>query len=195
MVKTSTLRPRPVKGPLIVESEVFAMIVFVFADVMFFAGFISAYALVSARAPPGWWPPPGDPALPVAAAGGATVALFLSGLAVFAAGRASRTSAAAAQRPLGVALALALAFLAYQIFEFVRLVGMGFTLQSSAHGGFFYTMVGAHGLHAISAVGVLAWCMRGLAAGKITPALFGAIRVYWYFVVLLWPVIYTVLYL
>ncbi len=195
MAETNTIRARPVKGPPIIQSEVFAMIIFVFADVMFFAGFISAYALVGARAPVGWWPPPGDPALPVAAAGGATVALLLSGAAVFYAGWAARSSLANAVRPLGVALALAVGFLGYQVFEFVRLLGVGFTLQSSAHGGFFYTMVGAHGLHAMSAVAVLAWAMRLVAAGTLSPGAFGAVRLYWYFVVLLWPAIYLTVYL
>jgi heme/copper-type cytochrome/quinol oxidase subunit 3 len=191
----STTRARPVKGPPIIESELLAMIIFVFADVMFFAGFISAYALVGARAPAGWWPPPGDPALPVAAAGGASVALLASGVAVWFAGRASRQGMEAARRPLSVAMALAVGFLGYQIFEFVRLSGIGFTLQSSANGGFFYTMVGAHGLHALSAVGVLAWTLHRLGAGRLTRPEFSAIRLYWYFVVLLWPAIYVTVYL
>lgn len=191
----TTIRARPVKGPPIIESELLAMIIFVFADVMFFAGFISAYALVGARAPAGWWPPPGDPALPVAAAGVATVALVCSGAAVFMAGRAARTSMQAARRPLALALTLAVAFLGYQVFEFVRLSASGFTLQSSANGGFFYTIVGAHGLHALSAVLVLGWTLRELGAGRLTPAAFSAVRLYWYFVVLLWPAIYVTVYL
>lgn len=195
MADSTTIQARPVKAPPIIESELLAMIIFVFADVMFFAGFISAYALVGARAPVGWWPPPGDPALPVAAAGGATVALLLSGAAVFQAGRAAKADLASARRPLGVAMALAVAFVGYQVFEFVRLSSGGFTLQSSANGGFFYTIVGAHGLHALSAVAVLGWTLRELAAGRLTRSAFSATRLYWYFVVLLWPAIYVTVYL
>jgi heme/copper-type cytochrome/quinol oxidase subunit 3 len=184
-----------VKGPPIIESELLAMIIFVFAEVMFFAGFLSAYALVGARAPEGWWPPPGDPALPVVTTAAASAALAFSGAAVFVAGRAARTSAGAAMRPLRVALALGVAFVGYQLYEFVRLVGVGFTLQSSAHGGFFYTIVGGHALHAVGAVGVLGWALRELAAGRLRPPAFTAIRLFWYFVVLLWPAIYVMVYL
>ena len=77
----------------------------------------------------------------------------------------------------------------------MRLIGVGFTLQSSAHGGFFYTIVGAHGLHAVSAVGVLAWAMGRLSSGRLSSGAFAAVQLYWGFVVLLWPAIYAVVYL
>lgn len=183
--------PKPVKSAPLVESEVFAMVIFVFAEVMFFAGFLSAFELVGARAPAGWWPPPGDPALPVAATGGATVALLLSGVAVFWAG----FRPAATTRALSAGLALGSAFVAYQVWEFVRLLKLGFTLISSAHGGFFYTIVGAHALHAVAAAAVLGWALRRWSAGQLGAAPFRAVRIFWYFVVLLWPAIYAVVYL
>jgi heme/copper-type cytochrome/quinol oxidase subunit 3 len=92
-------------------------------------------------------------------------------------------------------VALAMVFVGYQAAEFARLLGIGFTLQSSAHGGFFYTIVGAHALHALTAVLALAWGARAHQAGTLTAQLFAALRIYWYFVVLLWPVLFAVVYL
>jgi heme/copper-type cytochrome/quinol oxidase subunit 3 len=37
--------------------------------------------------------------------------------------------------------------------------------------------------------------LRELGAGRLTPAAFSAVRMYWYFVVLLWPAIYVTVYL
>ncbi|MSQ01977.1 MAG: heme-copper oxidase subunit III [Myxococcales bacterium] len=187
--------PRPVRGAPIIESEVVAMVIVVFCEVMFFAGFLSGFSLIGARAPAGWWPPPGDPALPVAATGGASLALLISGVAVFWAGRRLVADRAAALRLLWSAVAFASAFLVYQVYEFVRLVSVGFTMVSSAHGGFFYTIVGAHALHAVIAVAVLSWAVRRLSAGDLRPPAFTAVRMYWYFVVGLWPAIYSVVYL
>jgi len=185
--------PKPVKGPPLVTSEVFGMLIWVFAEVMLFAGFISGYNLVGARAPAGWWPPPGDPALPVASTAAASLALLASGVAVWWAGRPA--SRAAAGRALGIAVVLALVFVGYQVAEFARLLAIGFTLVSSAHGGFFYTIIGAHALHAVSAVVALGWGWRKLSNGTLSEPLFAALRIYWFFVVLLWPVLFTVVYL
>lgn len=123
------------------------------------------------------------------------MALLLSGVAVFLAGRRVAADRAGALRLLWGAVAFASAFLTYQVYEFVRLVAVGFTMVSSAHGGFFYTIVGAHALHAVIAVAVLSWAVRRLSEGALRAPAFTAVRMYWYFVVGLWPVIYTMVYL
>lgn len=182
------LRPR--RAPAVIESEVFAMIVWIFAEVMMFAGFLSAYNLVGARAPAGWWPPPGDPILPWAPTAGASVALVLSAALVVWGGFRPVHE----RRSLGLAVPLGAVFVVYQIVEFARLLAGGFTLQSSAGGGFFFTIVGAHALHAVAGLGALGWAAVATARGKVSPGLAKAIRLYWYFVVLLWPLIYAVIY-
>jgi cytochrome c oxidase subunit 3 len=174
-----------------VESEVVAMVIFVFTEVMLFGAFLSAYTIISSSTSNGVWPPPTDPALPVAATGVATVALTLSGLAVFIAGRAQ----ANALGWLRIAAGLATSFVVWQLVEFSRLVREGLTLQSSAHGGFFYTIVGLHALHAVVAILVLLWSIGRLRTQRMSPALFRAVRIFWYFVVGLWPVLYARVYL
>jgi cytochrome c oxidase subunit 3 len=185
------LTSRPRRGPPVVESEVLAMVIFVFTEVMLFAAFISAYTIISSGAEPGQWPPPTDPVVPAGPTAVASALLLLSGVAVFVAGR----SADKARTWLGVAAALASGFVAYQVYEGFSLVREGLTLVSSAHGGFFYTIVGGHAIHAVVALGILLWANVRLGAGNLSAPLFRAIRIFWYFVVLLWPVLYTVVYL
>ncbi len=187
--------PRPRRLAPVIESEVLAVIIFVGTEVMLFAGFISAYQIVGARAAVGEWPPPWDPALPVRETAVATLALTLSGLAMFLAGRFERTDAAKTLRAMVTALVLAAGFVAYQVYEAVRMVGQGLTIHSSAHGSFVYMIVGIHAIHCVAALGVLAWAIRRKAAGTMSPHLLQAVQVFWYFVVGLWPILYAMVYL
>ena len=49
-----------------VSNAAFGVALFVFTEVMLFAGFISAFGIVRDNALPGAWPPPGQPRLPIA---------------------------------------------------------------------------------------------------------------------------------
>lgn len=182
--------PRPVKQGPVVESEVVAMVILIFTEVMLFGGFLSAYTIISTGSTLGAWPPPTDPALPAVSTGVATAALMLSGVAMLVAGRSASPVAA-----LLASAGLAAGFVGWQVIEFVQLIRQGLTLVSSAHGGFFYTIVGAHALHAIVAIGVLLWAIGRQRRGELSAPLFLAVRMFWYFVVLLWPVLYAVVYL
>lgn len=186
---------RPVRQPPAVENEVMAMLIFVVSEVMFFAGLVSAYGIVSSRAPGGVWPPASDPVLPAMETGVSTVALLLSGVAVFWSGRSYKKDRAAAMTPLLVAGGLAALFVGAQVFEATQLLAEGFTMMSSAHGGLVYTIVGAHALHTVVALGILGWTILRLRGGTLSPALFTAIRIFWYFVVGLWPFLYARIYL
>ena len=66
--------------------------------------------------------------------------------------------------------------------EWVGLIGHGVTLRSSALGAFFYLIVGTHAVHAVVALAALSY---GFFLGAQT---------FWYFVVLIWPVIYARVY-
>lgn len=187
--------PRPQRTAPVVESEVLAMVVFIFTEVMFFAGLVSGYSIVKGRALAGIWPPVTDPDLPAGATALSTVALLLSGLAVFLAGKRYVPDRAGAMRLLWAGTVLATGFVVWQCVEAAQLLRAGLTMVSSAHGGFFYTIVGAHALHAVVAIVILTLANVRLARGAMTPAVFRAVRVFWYFVVGLWPFLYTVVYL
>ncbi len=186
--------PRP-RGKL-VENGVLGMALFVFAELMMFSGFISAHVISKRAAVPGTWPPSDQPRLPVESTAVNTGALLLSGVLLFVAHRAYRRGdLAGARRWMAGAIGLGAAFVALQGVEWVRLLAQGLTVSSSLVGGFFYLIVGAHALHAVAGLACLAAAWLALRAGRLGPSQFGAARLFWYFVVLLWPVLYRLVYL
>ena len=100
----------------------------------------------------------------------------------------------AAKLPLSLGVALGALFVGLQGVEWASLLRQGLTLGSSQIGGFFYLIIGVHALHAVCALGLLIWCWTDLVAGRFRPARFGAVQLLWYFVVLVWPVLWLVVY-
>jgi cytochrome c oxidase subunit 3 len=172
---------------------VFATAVFIATEVMFFLGLISAHAITVASAPT--WPPPGQPRLPIEATAVNTLALLVSGAVAHLAGRRFAADPATARRPLDLAIFLGAFFVVFQGWEWAGLVREGLTLSSSTHGGFFYVIVGTHALHALAGLAVLAWTRWTLRRGTLTGEGFAASRLFWSFVVVLWPVLYWRVYL
>ena len=139
------------------------------------------------------WPPPGQPRLPASSTAFNTLALLLSGVALFLAHRAWKKSKGGAGMLAG-ALALGTTFVALQGREWVALLGQGLTLTSSNLGAFFYLIVGTHALHAVVALGLLAYALWAMRAQKLSATAFYTTQAFWYFVVGLWPVIYARVY-
>ena len=194
---TSSAVPR--RRPLI-PSGVLAMLIFVFTEIMFFTGLVSAFLITRASIGPGGWPPPNQPRLPVAATALNTVALLLSAVALFVAWRSLRerqrgVQAGSVSLRLGLAIALGAAFLIGQGREWIALLHEGLTLHSSIHGSFFYILVGCHGLHALSALLALGWAFLRLRAQSLRSDTLAAVSVFWFFVVGIWPFLYYQIYL
>src|SRR5436190_65385 len=82
----------------------------------------------------------------------------------------------------------------FQGVEWVRLLAQGLTLTSSQLGAFFYVIVGAHALHAAAALVALAYFWVAMRAKRLSRPAFGAAQLFWYFVVLMWPIIYWQVY-
>jgi len=186
--------PPPRRRPA--NTAVFGMALFVFTEVMLFAGFVSAFIIVQSHTPPGAWPPPDQPRLPVARTALNTAALLLSGVALFVAGRRLRAlDSRAAAWWMAAALGLGGFFVVAQGMEWVALLGKGLTLTSSQLGSFFYVIVGTHALHAVAAILALAVAWQALLRGRLTRSWFGAVQLFWFFVVLIWPLLYWKVYL
>lgn len=180
------------REPLI-ASGVLGMLIFVIAEAMLFAGLISAFAII--RASSLTWPPPGQPRLPIEATAFNTALLLASGVALWVARRRFRRDRASARAPLWAAVGLGTTFVVLQGTEWISLIGQGLTLTSSTLGAFFYLIVGLHALHAVGAIGLLAYTGARLRRGWLAQSQLATAEVFWYFVVGLWPILYAVVYL
>lgn len=189
------LPPERRRSRPLLPSGVLGMLLFVFTEAMLFAGLISAHAIVKSRAAGQMWPPFGQPRLPVESTALNTAALLASGLILVIAGLAFRRKRSRALVPLALSVLLGLFFVVFQGVEWVALLGDGLTMQSSPYGGFFYLIVGTHAAHAVAAILCLAWAFFRLRRKRLTASQFATVQVFWYFVVLVWPVLYLKVYL
>lgn len=188
------VHPIPVTpGPRPIPNAVLAMLIFVVSETMLFAGLVSAFTIFRAGAP--LWPPPDQPRLPVEETALNTAALLLSGVMLFLSRRFLWSDAQRTRLFLTLAMGLGGFFVISQGFEWVALIREGLTLTSSSLGSFFYLIVGLHALHAVVALGVLAYAWTRLQRGWLSPAVLGAAEVFWYFVVGIWPLLYWRVYL
>ena len=174
-----------------------AVLIFLGAEAMFFAGLIGAYVVFRLGSPV--WPPPFQPRLPTGVTGVNTVILVISavtmrlGLRAMAVGNRGQLS-----RLLSLTALCGGIFLTIQGFEWVRLIHFGLTVSSSVYGGLFYTLIGFHGLHVLGALVwlliVFALASKGYFTREQNVGL-QTCAMYWTFVVALWPVLYGVVYL
>ena len=178
----------------IADNGVIGMLIFVGTEIMFFAGLVSAFTIAKTTAI-GGWPPAGQPRLPLEQTALNTIALMLSGVALYWAHRKFVASARSALWPLVASMALGAFFVLAQGAEWVALIREGLTMTTSTHGAFFYLIVGMHGLHAVIALGLLAWMLAKLWRSRLDTTTFVTTQIFWYFVVGVWPILYWRVYL
>ena len=182
------------RKPLL-SNPVLGMLLFITMEMMFFAALISSFTIIKANAL--FWPPPQQPRLPVEATAGNTLILIASAVFLFFANKAfaKPETRAKAQKLLSLCFLGGLTFVLIQGFEWIRLIGYGLTMTSSTYGSFFYLIIGTHALHVIGALGVLLACLIRFKKNTVTPAFFHSSQIFWYFVVGVWPILYTLVYL
>ncbi len=181
-----------------IPNAVLGMMLFIGTEVMFFAGLISAYLVI--RASETVWPPFGQPRLPVEATAFNSLVLLASGVVMYRAGKAlaSRIQHHKTQKLVTVSILLGAFFVMFQGYEWVRLIGFGLTATSSLYGGLFYIIIGAHAAHVGAALCFLAFVRIKASPSdknRLDPDVFTAARMFWYFVVGVWPVLYYLVYL
>lgn len=176
-------------GPPAFDAGRLGMLIFLGAETMLFAGFVAAYLVFRLGSPV--WPPPFQPRLPLGLTGLNTGVLLLSGYTMSRALAALRSGDAwRARRRLGQTALLGAGFLGLQGSEWVRLLHFGLTAASGVYGGTFYVVIGAHAVHALAGLG---WVSVLLLTRRFPQLLVAGL--YWYFVVALWPILYTLVYL
>ncbi len=193
LAATSGAAPR--RGSPLASNLLVAMMLFIFVEVMLFAGLISAFVIIKSGVNPVLWPPPDQPRLPIWSTAINTAALLGSGAVLRAARRRFKASPESAKGLLAGAIGLGAFFLVFQGAEWVRLLGQGLTMTSSHLGAFFYLIVGCHALHAIVALAFLLVANARLRAGRLRSDFLDASSAFWAFVVLVWPLLYGIVYL
>ncbi len=188
-------RPAPARRSPLISNGVLGMLIFIFTEVMFFAGLISAHTIVRSQAAGQMCPPYGQPRLPVEETAFNSLALLVSGVVLVLAWFAFKREAASARIPLLLSIMLGLVFVGFQGVEWTAMLAEGLTMQSSSYGGFFYLIVGAHAIHAIGALVALTWAFHRLESERLTASQLATVSAFWYFVVLVWPVLYLQVYL
>ncbi len=187
----------PADNPPLVGNAQLAMIVFIAAELMFFAGLIGAFLVFRFSGKP--WPPPFQPRLPVGITAVNTVFLLISSFTFTRAKRELRlgnTSRLCAY--LSITGALGVLFLAIQGYEWVKLLSFGLTVSSGTYASTFYTIIGAHALHvSLGVVWLVAVLIRSwlgfYSPGNDTGVT--ACGMYWHLVVGLWPALFYLVYL
>jgi heme/copper-type cytochrome/quinol oxidase subunit 3 len=191
-----TLPPVRAHTPVLNNAKL-GVIMMLGAETMFFAGLMGAFIVFRLGA--SHWPPPFQPRLPVGVTGVNTVILLISAFTMHFSVRAMRAgNTSAARRFLTATAFLGTLFLAIQGSEWVKLVHFGLTVSSSVYGGLFYTLIGAHGVHVLGALGWLVAVYVQTRKGRYSSKDYSGLQVcgmYWIFVVALWPVLYGLVYL
>ena len=163
---------------------------------MFFAGLIGAFIVF--RFGSSMWPPPLQVRLPVEVTGVNTAILLFSAWTMFRAWKAANSgNLKGLTQGLAITAVFGTVFLAVQGYEWMRLLGFGLSM-SGVYGATFYTLIGCHGLHVLGALCWLLVVLRMARAGRFSVRRHVAVDLcgmYWAFVVVLWPVLYTLVYL
>ena len=179
----------------LVSSSIFATVIMIMTEVMFFAALISAYMIIRSGAEE--WPPWGQPRLPVFATAINSLTLLASAFCLHRSVKVFSSQASQSKQLLALAIALGIVFVSVQGYEWVQLISFGLTITSRTYGGVFYLIIGAHGLHVIGGLLALLACLRRFnsTSQQLTIDNLRAAQIFWYFVVGVWPVLYTLVYL
>lgn len=194
------LNPIPEKR---IPDGVLGILFLIAAEVMYFAGLISAY-IINRAGEQLEWPPYGQPRLPVEVTAINTLVLLASGFMGWTFMKNMEASVQAGKkanlRMLWMAIGLGTVFLIIQGNEWVRLVHFGLTSASSLYGAFFYVIIGSHGVHVLAGLLALIYLFRfihkyGDSNSRMALAKAKASMLFWYFVVGVWPVLYYLVYI
>jgi len=171
----------------------FGTILFLSSELLLFGGLFAAY--FGLRAETSVWPPRGadlDVALATVGTGLLIASSFTFRAGVSSAGRG------ALRRFRGwtlATMALGVAFLAIQIYDYTRLA---FSVSSNAYGTMYYSMTGFHGLHVFAGLVLMVVVLGRASLGAYEDGGVDGLECvayYWHFVDVVWIGLYATLFL
>ncbi len=184
----SNVEPRHSKKGI--PSPVLGILIFVVGELMFFSALISTRIVIKASA--GIFAPPENVKLPVVMTGFNTAVLILSGLLMIGAG--FKHGSERSKSLYALAIATGAFFVGVQGYEWWNLISYGMTMTSGVFGATFYLIIGCHALHAILALAVMVWYYVLYTKNRFGKEGMLALQIYWLFVVMIWPVLYSLVY-
>jgi cytochrome c oxidase subunit 3 len=179
----------------IISNGMIAMVFFIAAEAMFFAGLISAY--IVNRSVADAMPVIQQPRLPIEITAINSLILILSFVTLFLFSKKYKTESKSFFL-LYITIIFGAVFIGVQGIEWVNLLHFGFSTSSSIYGAFFYTIIGAHAVHVIAGLIILLYLSLSLKKDKSLESVKNKIAIcslYWYFVVSVWPILYVLVYL
>lgn len=179
----------------LISSSIFATVIVIMTELMFFAALISAYMII--RSGSTEWPPWDQPRLPVLVTALNSLVLLASAVTLYRSVQAVEENAQRSKQFLILTLILGSLFVGIQGYEWLKLIGFGLTMTSSNYGAVFYLIIGAHGIHVLGGLLVLLKCFVNINSPTRPLAKndFQAAQLFWLFVVGVWPVLYVLVYL
>jgi len=84
------------------------------------------------------------------------------------------------------ALLFGIAFLAGQALAWRQMVAAGVYLPTNPHSSFFYMLTGAHAVHIVAALVVLAWGLVSAAGGRLDDVRADLCRTFWHYLGGVW---------
>lgn len=199
-----------------ISNQVFGTLVFVFTEVMFFIGLISAYLVI--RGDGTSWAVPAGIRLPVVATAYNSCVLLASGVLLVLARKAFESERRELSvQLLGWAAVLGVGFVAFQGFEWLQLISFGMTMTSGIFAACFFLLIGVHGVHALTGalaiayyyfraggdfLGLRSWLApnfrlqtaANLGDAKLQLERLKALQLFWLFIVGVWPILYLLVY-
>ncbi len=172
-----------------------AFAIIIITEIMFFGGLISAYVIANARA--ATWPPLDQPRLPQYITLLNILILLFSGLFFYLFEKQAK-SGQNKKKLILISIGLASIFLIIQGSEWINLINFGIQSSTGLYASYFYSLIALHGIHVLVGISLLFILLTKVSNKQNiiefinTTSAFG---MFWYFVVLLWPILYFLLYL
>jgi cytochrome c oxidase subunit 3 len=161
---------------------------------MLFGGCLVGYLVIRLRAPE--WPPPGSPGLPGGLWISTLVLVLLSAVLVLAERAVRDDRTRDLSRLLWVALLLAIAFLAAQLANWIRMAADSVTPQQSLLAFGFWVLTFLHAAHVLLGLIPLVFIALRARGGRYTAADHEGVHLvamYWHFLLATWVAIFGVL--
>lgn len=176
----------------LIPSRVLGASIFVFVELMFFSALFSAYFVIKRGSN---WDVPGPGHLPLISAGFNGLVLIASGISLYLARQAFvvRKDLAAFRGHALRSWALGLLFTVFQLYFGFKMIAEGLTMGTSIFGACYFLLVGAHWIHVLFGLGLMALSFRKVE-GATDSSVVQGVLIFWTFVVAIWPFIYAEIY-